>query len=215
MATIHDRAQLLFRDAISASAKAEATRDAHLASLHRVKAAKDKADLALAAKDALDALAKLKRDEAAKKIEGLVTKALRAVFGRDDYEFKFRWDSKRGVAVAEPVLISHHMGEEIETDLLDGRGGGIVDVASFALRFIVARYTRPALRPLMLCDEMFKHVSKNHAEGVAHLLRTLAKKTGWSIILVTHSEEIADGADKVYRAEKGEDGRTAFTEEPA
>lgn len=164
------------------------------------------------AQDLLAACAESARSEGAKKVERLVTGALRAVFGRQDYRFGFEWSVKRGQAAAVPVIESTHGGEKIRAEVLDGHGGGIADVVAFVLRFVVALYAQPRLAPLMILDEPFRHVSEEHAQGLGQLLRYLSDKTGWRFVIVTHQRRLAEQAHKAYRAELSPDGDTTLEE---
>lgn len=176
------------------------------------KAATKVAAQATKTKDLLMRVAELKRTEVSAKIERVTTNAIRAVLGTHEYEFKFRWEEKRGTLYAEPVLIQTVNGVEVETDILEGHGGGIADVVAFTLRFVIARMI-PGLEKIIVCDEPFRHVSAGHAEGIASMLEILARKTGWRFLFTTHSEKLTASADRVYRAEKGEDGIVTVTEE--
>ena len=155
------------------------------------------AKLSDAARELLVAVCDAKRKDVSERIETLVTRGLRAVFGREDYEFRFEWAEKRGVAVAEPVLYSGEGESRMSGDIIDGHGGGVVDVASFILRFVVSR-SDPRLANVIVADEPFRHVSRDHAEGLGRLLGMLAAKAGTRFCIVTHNDALAEAADVVY-----------------
>jgi len=173
----------------------------------RAEDARIAARLAADAKAVLLGLAAAKQAEVGARVEGLVTRALRAVFRRRDYRFRFLWEEKRGVAAATPLLTTVHGGEEVETELVDGHGGGVVDVVAFVLRFVVARHSRPPLARLIVADEPFRHVAAEHADGLGELLASLAGQ-GWQFLIVTHQRALAERADRAYRVRLGEDGRS-------
>ena len=213
MTDLKPRIANLIRAESEAAAREAAASALHDRARQGLASAKAKAESAEGAAAVLRALADLKRQEVSDKVEGLVTAALRGVFGRPDYRFFFRWEEKRGAATAEAVLESTHQGQTVETGLVDGHGGGVLDVVAFVLRFVVARYAVPSLRKVMVLDEGFRHVSKNHSAAVGALMSGLARRTGWRFLYSTHDERLAKSADKIYRVEKDSDGRSSVTEE--
>src|SRR3990167_4138177 len=117
-----------------------------------------KSDSLAKALEVLQALAELKRHEIKGKIEALVTKALRSVFNRPDYSFEFKMELKRANMTAMPVLKSKFGEQIIETDIVDGHGGGIVDVCSFVLQVIILLLSPDKPNRVFIGDESFKHV---------------------------------------------------------
>lgn len=211
MATIEERVELLRRRLIESQHDAVSLERSVTDLEKSWTALEATAGLADGAGKVLRALGELKQAEVSKQVEDLVTKALRTVFGREDYRFAFTWEVSRGQASAIPTLWSVFAGNECcEEDILDGHGGGVVDVISFVLRFVVARFTTPPLLPLLVLDEPFRHVDQKHADGIGRLLTLLTERTGWRILMVTHSEELAERADHVYEAVRGSDGRTTL-----
>jgi len=162
-----------------------------------------------AAAELVQAATETRRQELKDRVESLVTRGLRAVFGRNDYEFAFDVSLSRSMIGVVPVLRSEFEGDMIETAITEGHGGGIADVVSFVLRVVVLSLTRPRLAPVMVLDESFRHVSPDCLRGVATLLRELNQSAGIQFILVTHKPELLDAADVIYRAELKR-GRTVF-----
>ncbi len=135
------------------------------------------------------------QQQAHSRISRVVTSCLRTVFdGEDDYGFKIRFERKRGRT--EAVLLLTKNGYEIE-DVLDGDSGGVVDIASFALRLACIVLSKPRLRKLVVLDEPFKFVSKGYRDNVRRMLEGLAKDFGVQFIMVTHIDELEIG--KVVR----------------
>jgi len=153
---------------------------------------------------------KARRQEIKDRVEILVTKGLRAVFGRDDYEFIFKVTLKGSRVGLVPTLRSKFGDETLEVKIYDSHGGGVSDVVSFILRVVVLTLFRPKLSPLMVLDESFRHVSPEYLRGVAVLMEELARSTGIQFILVTHKPELLDAADVIYRAGSNKDGETIF-----
>ena len=122
------------------------------------------------------------------KIAAVVTKCIAAVF-QENISFEIRFEKKRGRTEARPVLIK----DGHEMDPLDGSGGGVIDVASLALRVICLSMTRPAVRKLLVLDEPLKHLSANNHERARGLLLSLSEEFGMQVIMVTHNKNLVCG----------------------
>jgi len=74
-------------------------------------------------------------------------------------------------------------------------GGGVVDVAAFALRLSCLMLSKPPLRRILILDEPFKYVSerRGYRERVRQLLESLAEEMGIQILMVTHIEALQTG----------------------
>ncbi len=83
-----------------------------------------------------------------------------------------------------------------ETEVMEFSGGGVKDIASFALR--IAYWVLKKNRAVFLLDEPFKNVSANYMEKTGEMVRRTADKLGLQIIMTTHVEELIDTADLVY-----------------
>jgi DNA repair exonuclease SbcCD ATPase subunit len=125
------------------------------------------------------------------KIAGVVDKCLKGVFTNKDYGFKIEFEKKRGRTEAKLVLLNDD--HEID-DPLDADSGGILDVASFALRLSCLMLSKPILRRVIIMDEPFKNVSLSYKENVRNLLTSLSKEFKIQFIMVSH--------DSVYQCGK-------------
>lgn len=121
-------------------------------------------------------------------IAGIVTRCLAAVFD-DPYEFKIEFSQKRGRTEAK--LLFERDG--VQVDPLEQAGGGVVDVASFALRLSCILLSRPPLRRVLLLDEPFKYVSEGHRPKLRALLLRLAEELQFQFFIVTHLPELRIG----------------------
>lgn len=126
-------------------------------------------------------------------IAAVVSRCLTAVFGPEAYQFKIAFEQKRGKTEARLLLTRGGL----ELDPLDSAGGGVVDVAAFALRLAALVLERPARRRLLVLDEPFRFVSKEYQPAVRQLIETLAAEMQVQIIMVTHNVELEIG--KVVR----------------
>ena len=122
------------------------------------------------------------------KISEIVTQCLGLVFD-NCYEFKINFERKRGKTEANFVFIKD--GNELEAE--SSIGGGVIDVASFALRLACLILARPPRRRLMILDEPFRWVSTGHRHKIRTMIEILSNELDVQFILVTHSEELVTG----------------------
>lgn len=166
-------------------------------------------EIVLKAIEVLQAASETRRQELKDRVESLVTRGLRAVFNAD-LEFFFHIAHNRDVMTVTPRLRSKFKGKDLETEIVEGHGGGIADVVSFLLKVIVLVLARPRMAPFLALDEPFRHVSGEYLKGCATLLKELNKTAGIQFLIVTHKPELLDSADNVYRTEKDAEGATVF-----
>ncbi len=72
-------------------------------------------------------------------------------------------------------------------------GGGVVDVASFALRLASLMLARPIPRRLIVLDEPFKFLSEGHRGRIREMLLGLADQMKMQFVMVTHVRELECG----------------------
>jgi len=126
--------------------------------------------------------------EAHKQIATIVSECLEAIFD-EPYEFKILFERKRGKTEARLVFLR----EGLEYDPMSASGGGVVDVASFALHLSCLMLTQPSKRKLLVLDEPFRFVSAEYRGRIASMLETLAEELGVQFLIVTHMEELKIG----------------------
>jgi hypothetical protein len=118
------------------------------------------------------------------RVAGIVGQCLRAVFD-DPYQFDIVFERKRGRTEAR--LVFKRRGHEV--DPTEEGGGGVVDVAAFALRVACLVLTRPAIRPCLILDEPFKHLNgAEYQERAAAILHALAEEMNIQIILAADDD---------------------------
>lgn len=146
------------------------------------------------------------QETARHQVEELVTRALQVVFG-DNLSFHLVPGERGGQATVEFVLRSRFGDREVDTPVMDARGGGMAAVVGFVLRLVVLLLT-PGARRFLALDESFAHVSASYEDAVAEFLREVADKAGVQILLVTHSSAYSQHADARVRLVLGPDGVT-------
>jgi len=122
------------------------------------------------------------------RIAGVVSRCLEVVFD-EPYEFKIVFEKKRNQTEARLVFVRDGM----EINPMDAAGGGVVDVAAFALRLACISLRRPLLRKFVVLDEPFRFVSVQYRPRVRQMLEQLAEQMGMQILMVTHAPELVVG----------------------
>src|SRR5690606_22331285 len=117
-----------------------------------------------------------------------VTRCLQSIFDKP-YEFQIKFLQKRGRTEAQMVFVRD--GQEI--DPLTASGGGVIDVAAFALRMASLMLSRPTPRRIIILDEPFKFVSEGRRPQIRQLLEELSEQTGFVFLMTTHIPELELG----------------------
>ena len=128
------------------------------------------------------------QQQAHKKVAKVVSRCLEAVFN-EPYEFRIVFEQKRGKTQARLVFTRDGM----DIDPMTASGGGVVDVAAFALRLSCLLLNKPPLRKVLVLDEPFRFVSEEYRPAVKELLMKLAKEMRIQFIIVTHMKELETG----------------------
>jgi len=137
------------------------------------------------------------REQLKTRIEETVTAALLAVFG-EGYTFRINMRQLGNQPAAEWQVVSQYGEVEVAASPEDARGGGVVDVISLALRLAMLELLRPRVEGPVLFDEPGKHLSAEYAPNLAYFLKQYAAKTGRQVIMVSHSAQLVDAADRSF-----------------
>ena len=122
-------------------------------------------------------------------IASVVSQCLEAVFD-EPYRFQIIFEQKRGTTEARLIFDRDEAGE---VDPMSASGGGVVDVAAFALRLACLLLSRPQRRRVVILDEPFKFVSASYRPRLRTLLESLAREKAVQFIIVTHINELKIG----------------------
>lgn len=163
-----------------------------------------RSDDAAAAQSIIQGAAKLTQQQLEYRISELATLALKTVFP-DPYALTVSFEEKRGRTECE-ILLKRDGEEGVRP--MEACGHGVLDVAGLALRLSLWSLKRPRSAPVFILDEPFKNVSRDYQPQVAALLKELSSRMGIQFIIVTHEEEIADNADKIFRVTFSKSGST-------
>lgn len=133
-------------------------------------------------------VSQLVQQRAHNQIAEVVSRCLQAVFD-SPYKFQIIFERKRSKTEARLVFIKNSQ----EIDPTTSSGGGVIDVASFALRLSCLMLSKPKLRKVLLLDEPFRHLSANYRPRMSELLIKLSEEMDVQFIMVTHDQEFQVG----------------------
>jgi predicted ATPase len=138
------------------------------------------------AQEVMGAVGILAQDSTKAVFEGLVTQALQAVFG-DEYTFELESRFNRGKPEIELFIVEN--GTKYSPK--DEKGGGLVDVCSFALRIVSWAIREPRSENVLILDEPFRCLHKEVLTFLSQMMQKISEELGLQIICITHENQIA------------------------
>jgi len=143
-------------------------------------------------------------------IHSLISLALSSVFGPDSPKFEMEFMERRNKTEADLYLVDKN-GNRFSP--LDERGGGIVDVCSFALQICFWSLQNPRSRNTLVFDEPLKFLKGNDLpEKGAEMIKQLSEKLNLQIIMISHIPTQIESADKVFEITQDTKGVSHVTE---
>lgn len=151
--------------------------------------------------DILEATSQAYQKQVFEKMDMLVTEALRVICEDDSLSVTTEIEYKRG---APEAVTKYHDGvSPAGGELTFTHGGGIVDIVSCANRLIVAELTNtPGFISYDEPARMLHSQSTRHEVNFIKFLHEFSHRRNRQIIIITHSEHLADIADIGYRVEQ-------------
>lgn len=137
----------------------------------------------------LQEVAEKVQQSAHEQIAAVVSRCLTAVFGEEAYEFRIQFEKKRGKTEADLRFVRD--GNSL--DPTTAAGGGVVEVAAFALRLACLVLARPRSRKVLFLDEPFSRLSEDYVPAVRDMLEKLADEMGIQFVMVTHDQGLRIG----------------------
>ena len=83
--------------------------------------------------------------------------------------------------------------EVLLEDPVNEAGGGVIDVAGFALRVSALLLQKPQRRRLIVMDEPFRFLSADRRHTIPVMLEYLAEEFDLQFVFITHMEELTIG----------------------
>uniref|UniRef100_A0A6M3IMJ5 Putative RecF/RecN/SMC domain contining protein n=1 Tax=viral metagenome TaxID=1070528 RepID=A0A6M3IMJ5_9ZZZZ len=142
----------------------------------------------------IQTVAKLTQQELEIHVSELVSLALEAVFPRP-YKLVLSFELRRNRSEAD-LLLEDGDGNRVRP--MDAVGGGVVDVAAFALRIALWSLRNPRSRPTIILDEPMRFVSRDLQGRASAMMKEISKRLGIQFLIVSHEETICEAADKVF-----------------
>jgi len=165
-------------------------------------------DLDIKVRTVLEVLSKLTEKEVKDYIEPLVTEALRAVFGYDiTFGIEFGFERNQVIVV---FSLTDGQGNKSEGDIEDMKGGGVLDVVSIVLRFVLLELF--GFEGPVILDEPGRFVDRKHQPAFGELILSFATKFNRQIIIVTHDDAICAIGAMHYHVAQDDQGVSHVTQ---
>ena len=126
-------------------------------------------------------------------IEDIVGLALESVFP-DQYNFVLEFEIKRNKTEANIYFTQN--GEKMKP--MDSMGGGVIDVASFALRVALWSLKLDKKNNTMILDEPMKWLSEDLQERAGEMMKKISEKLKIQFLMVSHVKNLINSSDKVF-----------------
>lgn len=88
-----------------------------------------------------------------------------------------------------------------ETDVMDAKGGSLIQIMSFLLIVLLVVSSQPPLRRTVLLDEPFGMVSAQYFPALCELIKQLRTQLGIQFLMITHNMELLACAERAYVVE--------------
>lgn len=149
-----------------------------------------------------DKTSEYSREQAKNQIENLVSRCLSYIFEKE-MNFKIDITIKNNNPSAK-FFIEEEIdidGEVVpfKYDIVDARGGGVVDIVSLALRISFIMLYEKKLASTIILDEPCKHVSEDYIHNVANFINEISSEYGKQIIMISHNPHLSEIGDINYR----------------
>ena len=147
-------------------------------------------------------------NEGVRAVEELLSEGLRAVFEDQDLSVRAETEISHGKVSVDFITVQKQADGTVTEGLSrDAYGGAVTTVQSVLLRVIVT--LRRGMRPVLFMDESLPAFDVNYVHNMGNFLKTLCKRLGYDMLLVSHNPAMVEAADHAYRIVKV-DGRATF-----
>jgi DNA repair exonuclease SbcCD ATPase subunit len=126
-------------------------------------------------------------------ISDVVSLALNSVLD-DPCEFVLEFTTKANRTQCEMGL---KVGDEVLKPYF-AKGGGVVDLAAFALRVALLNLYEGRVENILVLDEPLKFLSRKLLPKAAEMLKMISKELNIQILMITHLEELEACADRIF-----------------
>lgn len=144
-------------------------------------------------------LANGRRGEMKGRVEGVVTEAMRLLYG-GGYRAELVYGVRGGRSSLEVEMVRGVGGVEVRRGM-EGFGGGVADVMSVPLRLMAIMGSK--VDRVCVLDECYRHLDSGRVEMVGGFLGTLTGKLGVQVLMVTHHVGLSGGREYKLRDDGG------------
>lgn len=137
-------------------------------------------------------------DDSKAVIEGVVTEALQIVYD-DSYSFIINNTIQRGQPESNLFV---KKGDHLHSLRDEEVGGGVADVASFALRVTMWAICDPKTNNVMILDEPLKNLDSERLSRMGTMIKKLSDNLGLQFLIVTHEPQLSEIADRTFFVKK-------------
>lgn len=205
VARVQQRFDLLSRDLARIEGARETVATSLREATERLEATGDEAGILVAVGDLLQGMEGAFQHNFQRTLAAVVSEGLSQVFG-EELEVRIETSTKADMSAIRFRLIKDGNVE----DIMEGQGGGYINIIAFLLRVLLILAARPLLRRLLVLDEPFAHVSPEFRHTLAEMVQALIDRLDFQMIMVTQEWEYVAVADVAIKAEI-RSGATQFT----
>jgi len=126
--------------------------------------------------------------------------ALNKIFG-DDKKLKFSFDKNKKKNPSVNIEISQYWDkdDDLITDIMEAEGGAMIDIVALGLRLAMIKMISPEQKGPIFLDEICRYIAKNESiRATGEFLREVAEKLDKQLIIITHTPELFNYADKLF-----------------
>lgn len=170
-------------------AELNATLDKHVERLQQIE---KETDLLSEARSLFQKASVYLRAQISSRFADLATRALRYIFQREDVQFVVELDVKANLPTASfYVVIDDH-----RVDPREALGGSMYEVIGVCLRLVCLEVFD--LKGPLILDEPLRSVDSINLQNALEFILQYCKESGRQLFIVTHNEQIAQTADKLF-----------------
>jgi len=144
------------------------------------------------------------QDSVSEIFDNIGTSGVRVFGGDRKLQFSFDKSKKKTPSVNIEVSQPWTNGETLVTDIMDAEGGAMVDVVALTLRLAMIKLISPEQIGPIFLDEVCRYIAKDESiRATGDFLREVSQELDRQFIIITHTNELLDYADKIFVFELG------------
>lgn len=141
----------------------------------------------------LDTLVKEESGKFIRRLNDVLDYGVKTIFYDCDYSIEIRTTDESKITIH--LVYDDDSGNKLSPDIRSC-GGGIRTVCGILMQIVMISHYR--VEPIIFIDEGFSQVSSEYLPYLMTLLKELAKKNNFKILLITHDDRMLPYADKRY-----------------